>query len=215
MATAMTFTSLKEDVQAYLERGTVTDPLVFERLPTLINNAERRIARELKVIGFIIPVTTTLAAGVPVLQKPDRWRDTVSMNFGNGTSNNTRNPVYARSYEYCRRFWPDQTQTGAPRFYADYDYNHWLIAPTPDQAYPVEILYYQIPPLLDDANQTNWLTEYASTLLLYATLLEATPFIKADERIPVWQSFYEQGRESLNSEDMQRIADRSATRSEA
>ena len=65
MATGMTFTTLKQDVQRYLERGVTlaSDPIVFEQIPRLINLAERRIARELKIQGFINVVTTALAPG--------------------------------------------------------------------------------------------------------------------------------------------------------
>lgn len=217
MATAMTFTSLKQDVQRYLERGgtLASDPIVFEQIPRLINLAERRIARELKIQGFINVVTAQLSVGDPVIAKPDRWRDTVSMFIGTGASNNSRTALYTRSYDYLRSYWPDATETGQPVFYSDYDYNHWLVAPTPDAEYPIEILYYQLPPLLDEEAQTNWLTENAPEILLYATLLEATPFLKNDERIPVWQNMYDRAAAMLNGEDLAKILDRSATRKEA
>lgn len=217
MATAMTFTTLKQDVQRYLERGDTlaSDPIVFEQIPRLINLAERRIARELKIQGFINVVTTQLTADNPVVDKPDRWRDTVSMFIGTGTNNNSRTPLYTRSYDYLRSYWPDATETSQPIFYADYDYNHWLVAPTPDADYPLEILYYQLPPLLAEEAQTNWLTENAPEILLYATLLEATPFLKNDERIPVWQNMYDRAAGMLNGEDLAKILDRNATRKEA
>ena len=217
MATTMTFTTLQQDVQRYLERGSTyaSDPVVFEQIPRLINLAERRIARELKVQGFINVVTGTLTSGQSVYPKPDRWRDTVSMNIGTGVSNNSRKIVFTRSYEYLRCYWPDSTETGEPVFYSDYDYSHWLIAPTPDAEYPFEILYYELPPLLDDEVQTNWITEYAPQLLLYGALLEATPFLKNDERIQVWQSMYDRSAAMLNGEDLAKILDRSAVRKEA
>ena len=217
MATAMTFTTLKQDVQRYLERGDTlaSDPIVFEQIPRLINLAERRIARELKIQGFINVVTAQLLADNPVVTKPDRWRDTVSMFIGTGTNNDTRSALYTRSYDYLRSSWPDATQTGEPLFYSDYDYNHWLVAPTPDADYPIEILYYQLPPLLTEEAQTNWLTENAPEILLYATLLEATPFLKNDERIPVWQNMYDRAAAMLNGEDLAKILDRSAVRKEA
>ena len=217
MATAMTFTTLKQDVQRYLERGNTlaSDPIVFEQIPRLINLAERRIARELKVEGFINVVTGTLSAGQSVYPKPDRWRDTVSINIGTGTTLNTRKILFSRVYEYLRSYWPDALETDTPIFYSDYDYSHWLLAPTPDAAYPFEILYYELPPLLDDTVQTNWITEYAPQLLLYGTLVEATPFLKNDERIPVWQSMYDRAAAMLNGEDLAKILDRSAVRKEA
>lgn len=217
MATTTTFTTLKEDVQRYLERGATmsTDPVMVEQLPRLINLAERRIARELKVQGFINVVTGTLVPGQSVYPKPDRWRDTVSVNIGTGAGNNTRKQLFTRAYEYVRQYWPDESATGEPVFYADYDYTHWLFAPSPDAAYPFEILYYELPPLLDENVQTNWLTEFAPQLLLYGTLLEATPFLKNDERIQVWQAMYDRSAAMLNGEDLAKVLDRNAVRKEA
>ena len=217
MATTMTFTTLQQDVRRYLERGTTyaSDPVVFEQIPRLINLAERRIARELKIQGFINVVSGTLQSGVAVYPKPDRWRDTVSINIGTGANNNTRKVLLSRVYEYLLSYWPDRTATAQPIFYSDYDYTHWLIAPTPNADYPFEVLYYELPPLLDDVVQTNWLTDYAPQLLLYGTLLEATPFLKNDERIPVWQNMYDRAAAMLNGEDLAKILDRSAVRKEA
>lgn len=210
MSYVMTYDSLLEDVRRYLERGFTaeSDRIVYEQLPRLITIAQRRIARELKIQGFIRPVQTNLQAGVAVYAKPDRWRDTISMTVGG-------KPIFARSYEYLRSYWPTESETGTPQFYADYDFQHWLIAPTPSAAGVLEIVYYEQPPLLGDDLQTNWLTEYAPDLLLYATLLEATPFLKNDERIQVWQALYDRAAQALTGEDMKRITDRSAVRNEA
>jgi hypothetical protein len=215
MPASVTFTSLQSDIRNYLERGGSTDPIVFEQIPRLITLAERRIARELKIQGFLAVVNTTMQSGVAVYPKPDRWRDTVSVNIGTGTNNNTRKQIYARSYEYIREYWPDETQEATPEFYADYNYSNWVFAPTPEADYPMEVLYYELPPLLDEATQTNWLTEYAPNLLLYASLVEATPFVKDDQRVQLWQTYYDRALAALNGEDLQKIVDRSVIRREA
>ncbi len=214
MATSTTFTTLQEDVRNYLERGgsSTADPAVYEQIPRLINLAERRIALELKVEGFKRVVTTTFEDGVAVYDKPDRWRKTRAIFIGTGTSNETRVALLPRGYEYCQSYWPDRTQTEQPEYYADYDYDHWLIAPTPDADYPVEISYYELPPLLDEETQSNWTTEIVPQLLLYATLLEATPYLKNDERIPVWQSMYDRAAAMVNGEDIARMLDSAAVR---
>jgi hypothetical protein len=206
----MTYDSLLVDLRRYLERGFTqeSDQIVYDQLPRLITLGERRIARELKIEGFIRAVQTPLQIGVAVYLKPDRWRDTVSMTL-NGA------PIFARSYEYCRNYWPNEAQTGTPQFYADYDFQHWLIAPTPDADSTLEILYYEQPALLGEELQTNWLTEYAPDLLLYAALLEATPFLKSDERMQTWQALYDRAAQAISGEDLKRIMDRSANRSEA
>lgn len=215
MPAAMTYTSLKSDVRNYLERGSVTDPIVFEQIPRLITLGERRIARELKIQGFQTVVVTNMQANLAVYAKPDRWRDTISINIGTGAGNNTRTPVFPRSYEYIRNYWPNESTTATPQFYADYDYRHWLFGPTPDAAYPMEILYYELPPLLDDATETNWLTEFAPNVLLYAALVEATPFVKDDQRVQLWQGYYDRSISALNGEDLQKILDRASVRNEA
>ena len=210
MAYVMTYDSLLVDLRRYLERGFTqeSDQIVYDQLPRLITLGERRIARELKIEGFIRAVQTPLQEGVAVYLKPDRWRDTVSMTL-NGV------PIFARAYEYCRNYWPNEAQTGTPQFYADYDFQHWLLAPTPNAASTLEILYYEQPALLGEELQTNWLTEYAPDLLLYAALLEATPFLKSDERIQTWQALYDRAAQAISGEDLKRIMDRSANRSEA
>ena len=210
MSYSMTYDSLLVDVRRYLERGFTqeSDQIVYDQLPRLVTLGERRIARELKIEGFIRALTTPLSVGVAVYLKPDRWRDTVSMTV-DGT------PIFARSYEYLRNYWPVEASTGSPAYYADYDYQHWLITPTPATVKTLEILYYEQPRFLGEDFQTNWLTEYAPDVLLYATLLEATPFLKSDERIQTWQMMYDRAAQALNGEDLKRIMDRTANRSEA
>lgn len=211
MPTAMTFNSLQDDLRNYLERGTSVDPTVFAQLPRLINLAERDIARSLKIQGFINVVTGVMGIGASVYQKPDRWRTTVSINFGVGPTQ-IRTPLFPRDYEYVREYWPDEDLTEQPKFYADYDYYNWVFAPTPDAAYPFEILYYQLLPLLDAVNQTNWLTDIAPNTLLHGSLVQATPFLKNDERIPVWEKIFNTDMSKLNGEDIQKIIDRTTTR---
>lgn len=213
MPQALTFTSLKQDLQRYLERGTSVDTTVYEQLPRLINLAERDLARSLKILGFLNVVTTTMGVGQSVYQKPDRWRETVSMNFGVGTSQ-ARTPLLPRVYEYLRNYWPVSSEVEQPKYYTDYNYENWLIAPTPGIAYPWEIVYYQLPPLLDDSNQTNWSTDFAPEALLMGALLQCTPFLGSDDRIAVWQKNYDRSLALLDGEDLQRILDRSTVRKE-
>jgi len=128
----------------------------------------------------------------------------------NVTVNGVRQPIFLRKYEYLREYWPNPTQQDVPFFYCDYDYTHWMIAPTPNAAYDYEVLYYERVQPLDATNQSNWFTEYAPQALLYGSLLQAMPFLKNDERIPMWQAQYEQIMNVLKTEDVARIGDRQA-----
>ena len=204
MAASMTYTSLVDDIASYLERS---DSQTLAKIPTFIMLAEQVIASEIKFLGNLTVNNSTMVIGESIIPKPARWHKTVSMNV---VVAGERQPVFLRKYEYLREYWPDATATGTPSYYADYDYTHWLIAPTPASAYTFEILYYQRLQPLDDTNQTNWFTEYAPQALLYGALLQAMPFLKNDERIPMWQAQYQQIIQTLKTEDVQRMGDRQA-----
>jgi hypothetical protein len=146
-----------------------------------------------------------MVQGQPVIDKPARWRKTVSMNV---TVGETQPPVLLRKYEYLREYWPVATDQSVPKYYCDYDYTHWLIAPTPDSAYTFEVLYYERVQPLDSSNQTNWFTQYAPQAMLYGSLLQAMPFLKNDGRIAVWKQEYAEIVAALKSEDLTRIVDR-------
>lgn len=217
MATTLTFASLKTDIANYLERGgsAITDETVYNQIPRFVNNAERALMQQLKLLGtleVLVDAPTGLATGVSVYTKPDRLRTVVSMNFGTGATNDKRTPLFPRSYEYVRTYWPDSTQTDVPKFYADYDYSHWTIAPTPDADYPWEILAYLQPVLLDDSNQTNFFTDYCQNALLFGSLLQAAPFLFDDPRLSTWANLYGTEISTLDSQDLQRQLDRAAVR---
>lgn len=215
MAVTMTYSSLVGDLQSYCERGGSNDALTYAQIPSIINRAERVLGRMVKIMLMCNPVISAFAGSTNTYQKPDRWRETISLNFGSGTSNNTRNPVFPRSYEYIRTVFPDDTQTGAPQFYAEYDYEHFVVAPTPDQAYPFELNYYQLPPYLADTNQTNWWTDYAPELLFAASMLELTKYLRDDPRIAIWQQDFQTLLDAINTEDMEKIVDRTTSRRKA
>jgi hypothetical protein len=201
-AVVMTYDSLVLDIRSYLER---TDAATLDKIPTFIMLAEQVIATELKFLGNLTVATSTMVQGQATIDKPARWRKTVSINV---TVAGERRPVLLRKYEYLREYWPDPALTDTPLYYCDYDYTHWLVAPTPAAAYNYEVLYYERSQPLDESNQTNWFTQYAPQALLYGSLLQAMPFLKNDERIPMWKAQYDQVMQVLKVEDVARIGDR-------
>lgn len=205
MAVTMTYTSLVADVTLYLERS---DAQTINQIPSFINLAESIISDELKILGQQQTVSTTLVQGSPTLQKPARWRKTTSMNV---TVAGERFPLLLRKYEYMRNYWPNPAQEDVPKYYGDYDFDHWFIAPTPSDDYAVEILYYEKIQPLDATNQTNWFTINAPQAMLYGTLLQAMPFLKNDSRVQLWQALYDRAVQTLKLENDTRTIDRSAT----
>lgn len=204
-AAVMTYDSLVLDIQSYLER---TDTATVDKIPTFIMLAEQTLAADIKFLGNLTVNTSQMVQGDPVIPKPARWRKTVSFNITDGGE---RKPVFLRKYEYIRSYADDPASESVPLYYADYDYQHWIVGPTPDAAYNFEVLYYERVQPLDSSNQSNWFTEYAPQALLYGSLLQAMPFLKNDSRVALWQAMYAQTVGALKNEDVTRIGDRQAT----
>jgi hypothetical protein len=195
-----TYNNLIQDVINYMER---TDADFIAQIPSLIGLAESAIAAELKSYLQLTVVETNLAATQSVLQKPARWRKTVSMKI-NGQ------PVLLRSQDYVSMY-QSESSNSQPLYYSDYDYNNWLVAPVPDQSYPVEIIYYSLIQPLDETNQQNLFTRECPQAMLFGTLLQAQGYLKALDKLPVWKQYYTDALAALKKEDNARRIDRNTT----
>ena len=202
-APAMTYDSLVQDVIQYSERNDVG---FVAQIPRLIMMTEQGIASQIKTLMQLDVVNTTLEPENPVLNKPARWRKTTSMKI-NGV------PVLSRSMDYITQY-QSESDPGAPQYYGDYDYDHWSLAPIPDQAYPLQIIYYSRIQPLDQTNQENLLTREAPQALLYGTLLQAQGYLKSLDKIPVWKGYYDDAIAALKGEDSKRMVDRNTVRQE-
>ena len=199
----LTYDNLTSLVLEYLERS---DAAVVNFIPTAITMAEFAIAQDIKTLGQMEVVDSTMSIGNPVIPKPARWRKTVSMTLT--TASGAKQPIYLRKLEYLNNYWPNVTSTATPLFYADYDYDHWFISPTPDSAYAFEALCYtRLQPLASD-NQTNWLTQNAPNAMLFGTLKQTAPFLKDDARLALWGQMFTEAMTALKTEDALRVGDR-------
>ena len=202
-AEAMTYDSLVEDVIRYSERNDVN---FVNQIPRLIMLAEQAIAAEIKTLMQLSVVNTTIPANNAVLQKPARWRKTTSMKI-NGQ------PVMLKSMDYVSMY-QSESDAGVPLYYGDYDYDHWALAPVPNQAYSLQIIYFSRIQPLDVTNQENLLTREAPQALLFGTLLQAQGYLKNQEKLAVWKSFYTEAIAALKNEDQKRMIDRNTVRQE-
>lgn len=193
----MTYDSLVANIIDYMER---TDADFVAAIPGLIALAESSIAAELKTFLQLTVVETNLATNQVILNKPARWRKTVSMKV-NGQ------PIMLRSQDYVAMY-QAESSNGVPLFYADYDYSNWNFAPKPDTTYPVEIIYYSEIQPLDENNQQNLFTAVAPQAMLYGSLLQAQGFLKALDKLPVWKQYYTDAITALKKEDNTRRVDR-------
>jgi hypothetical protein len=202
-AQTMTYDSLVEDVKRYCERN---DASFVVQIPRLIMLTEQSIAAEIKTLMQLNVVNTTLTVNNPVLEKPVRWRKTISMKV-NGQ------PILNRSMDYVTQF-QTESSPGQPLYYGDYDYDHWALAPIPNSAYTVEMIYYSRIQPLDIENQENLLTREAPQALLFGTLLQTQGYLKNTDKLAVWKGYYDAAIAALKGEDQRRMVDRNATRQE-
>ena len=200
MSVIQTYDSLVLNVQQYMERN---DPDFIAQIPNLIALAESSIAAELKTYMQLIVVETSLAQNQTVLNKPARWRKTVSMKI-NGE------PVTHRSQDYVAQV-QSEFSNAQPLYYADYDYDHWALGPTPDSAYSVEIIYYSRIQPLDSSNQENLITREAPQALLFGTLLQCQGYLKSPDKLQLWQGMYDKSMAALKGENASRNIDRNTS----
>jgi hypothetical protein len=196
----MTYDNLIQDVINYMERN---DAQFVAQIPSLIGLAESAIAAELKTLLQLTVVETTLNQNQVVLNKPARWRKTVSMK-ANGQ------PMLLRSQDYVAQY-QAESDAGVPKYYAEYDYNNFAFAPKPLVATPIEIIYYSEIQPLDTTNQQNLFTRECPQAMLFGTLLQAQGYLKALDKLPIWKAYYTDSLAALKKEDNSRRVDRNTT----
>jgi hypothetical protein len=209
----MTYNSLIESVTRYVVQGSNVD--LTAELPRMIDNTERKVARALKTLMSVKFAADTMQPNINLYAKPNRWLETVSFEIGTGTGYNTTVVLEERTYEYVKTVYPDPTDTGQPKYIADFEFNQFFVGKTPDAAYPFQLGYYERPDPLCGDNQQNWLTQEAPDLMLFGCLLETSPFLINDERTKMWQDFYDRKLIELVGEDARRLVLRSQKTREA
>lgn len=208
----MTYTSLYDSVKKYIRRN---DSSTLNMIPTFIEHAQYLLSSACKTIGQEDYIVSNFIPGVSVYQKPAGWRRSVSINVGSGVDFNDRNILENRVYEFSRLYTKnpaDNTKWALPVFYSDYGYTNFLVAPTPDLAYPFEYCYMKTPNLITQQNQTNWWTNFAADTLLNATLMKAHTFLENFEKAAFYKGETKEGISAINDEDEMRKVDRNSAR---
>lgn len=173
------YTDLKTSVANYLGRSDLTSII-----PDFISFAEIRMARELRTRKMLSSATSAFVAGDAKVALPSDFLQIRDLYV----QGNPRFPVtYLSPSAFTRNARADDS--GKPVFYTTLA-AEFMFAPIPDSAYTLEILYYAKPTVLSSSNASNvFLANYADALL-YASLLEAEPYLMNDPRIQTWGDLY-------------------------
>jgi hypothetical protein len=193
----MTYDSLVADVQNYMERD---DPQFVAQIPSLIYLAEQSLAAEIKTLQQLTVVEVTVLAGQFILQKPALWKKTISVK-ANGQ------PIVKRTQDYLAQF-TAESSTGTIQYYAEYDYDNFMLSPTPSANTTIELTYYGLVQPLNTDNQQNLITREIPQALLFGTLLQAQGYLKAIDKLAVWKQYYTDAISAIKNEDKLRSIDR-------
>lgn len=173
---SFTLTTLTSSIQEWTQNDEAT---FVAEIPFFIKNAEERIFKVVDLDYFRKNVTGSMTSGNKFLEKPSDYLATFSLSYVNSSSQNVF--LLQKDVNYIQEFTPNPSTTGSPRFYSSFDVDTFIIAPTPDTSYAVELHYYYRPASLttDDSGST-WISTNAPDALLYACLVEAYTFMKGE-----------------------------------
>ena len=173
---SFTLTTLTSSIQEWTQNDEAT---FVAEIPFFIKNAEERIFKVVDLDYFRKNVTGSMTSGNKFLEKPSDYLATFSLSYVNSSSQNVF--LLQKDVNYIQEFTPNPSTTGSPRFYSSFDVDTFIVAPTPDTSYAVELHYYYRPAsLTTDDSGTTWISTNAPDALLYASLVEAYTFMKGE-----------------------------------
>ena len=173
---SFTLTTLKSTIQDYSEN---TETTFVNNLREFIRAAENRIFKSVDFEVFRKNVTSATTSSDRFLSVPDDYLASFSLSV---TSSSNKSFLLQKDVNYIEEYNPNASTTGLPQYYAIFDVDNFILAPTPDQAYSVELHYYYRPNSLTagaDSGST-WLSTNAPFAMLYGSLIEAYTFMKGE-----------------------------------
>jgi hypothetical protein len=187
----MNYTQLTAAIKGYAENSfpdTVGSFSSADQIATFVKMAEQRIYNMVQLPALRKNVTGNMTSGNKYLACPSDWLSTFSMAVIN--SNNEYNYLLNKDVNFIRAAYPDTDSAfyGEPEYYAQFDQNTFILGPTPNANYSVELHYFYYPTSIVDAG-TSWLGDNFDSVLLYGALLEAAAFMKSDADVI---AFYKQ-----------------------
>lgn len=157
------------------------EPTFLASIPMFVHAVENRIYNEVQIPALRKSVTTTLTTGNRYLTAPADFLSSFSMAI---IDPDTGEYDYAqfKDVNMVREIYPSPTMQGLPQYYGIYDPTSFILGPTPDKDYPVELHYFHYPPSLDTAG-TSWVADNFPSVILYGCLSEGYRYLKGDEKL--------------------------------
>jgi hypothetical protein len=176
---SFTFTQLKTAIQDYVDN---TETTFVNHLSDFIKASEERIFKNVDLELFRKNVTSSMTSSDKFLTIPDDYLSSFSLQI---TTAGSEGFLLQKDVNFLQEAFDGSASTGLPRYYAVFDINNFIVAPTPNSNYAIELHYYYRPASLTAGadSGTTWLSTNAPFALLYGSLVEAYTYMKGEPDI--------------------------------
>lgn len=176
---SFTYAQLKQAIQDYTQN---TETTFVNNLPLFIRIAEERILKSVQLDLFRKNVTANATASNKYLACPNDFLAPFSLSY---EVSGSKTFIDFKDVSFLQTYTPDATTTGVPRYYAQFDVDNFILAPTPATNYVMELHYLYRPASLTAGSEsgTTWLSENAELTMLYGALVEAYIFMKGEQDV--------------------------------
>ena len=173
---SFTLATLKTAIKDYADN---TETSFVTHLPDFIKAAEEKIFKAVDLDIFRKNVTSAFTSSDQFLTVPADYLASFSLQI---TTSGSESFLLQKDVNYLREYTPASTTTGLPKYYARFDADNFIVAPTPDSNYTLELHYYYRPTSLTAGadSGTTWLSTNAPFALLYGSLIEAYYYMKGE-----------------------------------
>ena len=172
---SFTYAQLKQAIRGYTDNA---EPTFVNNLPLFIRAAEERVLKNVQ-LQFFRKNATAQTAG-QYLGCPDDFLAPYSLSYL--TAENDKVFLQFKDVNFIQEGFPDAADTAPPKYYAQFDIDHFILGPTPDATYNIELHYFYRPTSLTAGadSGTTWLSVNAELTLLYGALVEAYIYMKGE-----------------------------------
>jgi len=191
---AFTFTTLKSAMQDYLQN---TETTFVDSLATIIVQAENRILKSVQLPDFRKNTTGTMTSGNAYLSTPTDFMAPYSL----ALDNSGYEFLLFKDVNFIREAYPVASTTATPKYYGLFDDDSFILGPTPNSNYSVELHYFYKPTSITTSGDgTSWLGDNAETVLLYGCLVEGYTFMKGEpDLLAAYEKQYQDALVNLKS----------------
>jgi len=191
---SFTYSELTSAIQNYTDN---TETSFVANIPNFIETAEQTILNSIDLQYFRKNVTGSSSTSNRYLQVPSDYLASFSLSVLNSS---TKEFLEEKDVNFIQSYNPNASITGTPKYYAFFDIENFILAPTPDADYTMELHYFYRPSslVLAGDNGTTWLSKNAPNAMLYGSLIEANIFMKGEADVmKMYQERFMQSLERL------------------